>query len=288
MLNIKLKDMTLNEKLSNMYQHPFDELVQHLKSDGLIDMVQPPFLLGLQRDKDGHVAEGAEEWYTEADLKVMVFGREVHEWGWPKNDDGTPIISDDLVEAYELFYSQNYNDHCFMIDTDAHLSKSPFFRTGFNGLIEDGINERLKKQYPGKRAAYLWNEISKLSTTEGISRKVSSHIHEYERKYFHVIPKEIELLKPDVVIFLTGFKDPYDSYIHENFNVEASLSVGNISTNDVIKLKLQGIPLAYKTHHPGANKVTGHIHFLDKEKGIHYNAISDDIAANFKTIWPQT
>ena len=161
------------------------------------------------------------------------------------------------------------------------LAKSPFFRTGFNGLIEDGINERLKKQYPGKRAAYLWNEISKLSTTEGISRKVSSHIHEYERKYFHVIPKEIELLKPDVVIFLTGFKDPYDSYIHENFNVEASLSVGNISTNDVIKLKLQGIPLAYKTHHPGANKVTGHIHFLDK-KGIHYNAISDDIAANFK------
>ena len=34
MLNIKLKDMTLNEKLSNMYQHPFDELVQHLKNRG--------------------------------------------------------------------------------------------------------------------------------------------------------------------------------------------------------------------------------------------------------------
>ena len=174
-----------------------------------------------------------------------------------------------------------------MIDTDAHLSKSPFFRTGFNGLIEDGINERLKKQYPGKRAAYLWNEISKLSTTEGISRKVSSHIHEYERKYFHVIPKEIELLKPDIVIFFTGFDGSYDSYIRENFNVEATLSVGNISTNDAVRLNLQGIPLAYKTHHPGVTAIAGN-GLTNAEKWNHYNAILDDIAANFKTIWPQT
>ena len=45
--------MVLNEQLSNMYQPYFNELIAHLKSDGLVDKVQPPFLLGLNREKEG-------------------------------------------------------------------------------------------------------------------------------------------------------------------------------------------------------------------------------------------
>lgn len=73
--------MVLNEQLSNMYQPYFNELIAHLKSDGLVDKVQPPFLLGLNREKEGKVSIGDETWYTQADLKVMIFGKEVHEWG---------------------------------------------------------------------------------------------------------------------------------------------------------------------------------------------------------------
>ena len=94
------------------------------KSDGLIDMVQPPFFW-VCNDKDGHVAEGAEEWYTEADLKVMVFGREVHEWGWPKMMMVLPLSRMTSLRHTNCSTLQNYNDHCFMIDTDAHLSKKP-------------------------------------------------------------------------------------------------------------------------------------------------------------------
>lgn len=178
--------MVLNEQLSNMYQPYFNELIAHLKSDGLVDKVQPPFLLGLNREKEGKLSIGDETWYTQADLKVMIFGKEVHEWGWPKLENGTQLGSDDLVEAYEVFYSENYRDTFFLTDGNSKLSKSPFFRTGFNGLM-DGINERLKKVYPGKRAAFLWNEISKLSTMEGRSRKVDDPmIHQCELDYFHL------------------------------------------------------------------------------------------------------
>ena len=62
--------MVLNEQLSNMYQPDFNELIAHLKSDGLVDKVQPPFLLGLNREKEGKVSIGDETWYTQADLKV--------------------------------------------------------------------------------------------------------------------------------------------------------------------------------------------------------------------------
>lgn len=274
--------MALNEQLNNIYQPYFNELITHLKNDKLIDKVQPPFLLGLNREKDGNVSVGDETWYTQANLKVMVFGKEVHEWGWPKLEDGAQLISDDLVEAYEMFYSENYRDTFFLTDSNSKLSKSPFFRTGFNGLM-DGINERLKKVYSEKKVAFLWNEISKLSTREGRSRKVHDSIHRYETDFFHVIPQEIELLKPDIIIFLTGFGEPYDQYIHENFHIQSTSSVDNISINDVIKMELKEVSLAYKTHHPGTTNVAGHS-LKDAERWNHYNAILDDIAANFNKI----
>lgn len=258
-------------------------MIAHLKSGGLVDKVQPPFLLGLNQEKEGKVSIGDETWYTQADLKVMIFGKEVHEWGWPKLENGAQLGSDDLVEAYEVFYSENYRDTFFLTDGNSKLSKSPFFRTGFNGLM-DGINERLKKVYPGKRAAFLWNEISKLSTMEGRSRKVvDPMIHQCELDYFHVIPQEIELLKPDVVIFLTGFGEPYDRYINENFHILSTSSVGNISMDDVVKLELEEVPLAYKTHHPGTTAVARH-GLNDAERWNHYNAILADIDANFDKI----
>lgn len=274
--------MTLNEQLSNMYRPYFNELIAHLRSDKLIDKVQPPFQLGLNRDKDGNIAIGDETWYTNADLKIMIFGKEVHEWGWPTLDDGAQLVSDDLVEAYEVFYSENYRDTIFQTDNDNKLSKSPFFR-GMNVLM-DVINEALNKLYPGKKPAFIWNEISKLSTMVGRSRKVDDSIHEYEFKYFHVIPEEIKLLKPDIVIFLTGFGKPYDEYIKkENFQIQSISPVGNISKDDVIKLDLKEVPLAYKTHHPGTTTVNGH-GLNDAEKRTHYYAIRDDIAANLNKI----
>lgn len=273
--------MRLNEMLNAMYQPHFNELMARLEDDGFIDHVQPPFQLGLMREESGKIAEGDETWYTKADLKVMIFGKEVHEWD-PKLENNEKIQSDDLVEAYEQFYSKNYCDQFFRIDSDCRLSKSPFFRTGFNGLM-DGVNERLEKLYPEKKAAFLWNNISKLSTRKGRSRKVNDCIHQYELKYYHIIPKEIELLRPDIVIFLTGFGSPYDSYIHENFTVESISAVGDISTNDAIKLKLSEVPLAYKTHHPGTTSVGGR-GLNDAERWKHYNAILDDIAENFNRI----
>lgn len=274
--------MKLNDKLSEMYQPHFDALVEQLKNDKIIDEVQPLFLLGLNREEKGSISIGDETWYTQADLKVMVFGREVHEWGWPNPENNDKLQSDDLVEAYEKFYSANYSGKCFLTDSESKLGKSPFFRTGFNGFMY-GINKLLKNKYTNKKMAFLWNEISKLSSVEGISRRVGTSIHQYELDYFHVIPKEIELLKPDIVIFLTGFGEPYDGYIRENFTIRSTSGIGNISMDDVVKLDLEEVPLAYKTHHPGATIVRGR-GFTDEEKWEHYNAILGDIAANFDKV----
>lgn len=277
--------MTVNEQLMNMYEPLFNELIKHLEADGVKDTVLPPFLLGIERFENGNKS-GNEDWYTKADLKVMFFGRETHEWGWPELDPGEKLSSDDLVEAYEQFYGTNYRDKFFLVDTENRLSKSPFFSTGMNGFMS-GIVERLEKAYPSKRAAFIWNEISKLSSANGTA--ADSTAHELEKKYFHVIPSEINILKPDVIIFLTGFKDKYDGYIRENFDEESgypligSEPLPGVDENDAMKLNIKGIPLAYKTHHPQATHVNNKP--IDgAERWKHYNAILNDIKAHFGEI----
>lgn len=274
--------MTVNEVLCNAYEPRFNNLLEHLEKDGIKSQVQPPFLLGIERFTEEGNKTGNEEWYTNADLKVMLFGRETHIWGW----DDESSVSDGCVEHYEEFYGNNYREvregdvrGTFFLKEDI---KSPFIKIGLNGLMSI-IVEMLQKTYPNKRAAFLWNNISKLSSTDGTSVKLN--VHEYERKYFHVIPDEVRLLKPDVVVFLTGFGAKgakYDGYIKENFNEEEGYQIigeeglPGIALTDVVKLDIHGIPLAYKTHHPQGK---------DSSKlSDQYKAIANDIKAHLGEI----
>ncbi len=268
---------TLTEQLAELYQPKWEALRQQLDTQGI--KIQSPFMLGVALEHDnqgGYVDEG---WWTDADLKVMVFGQEPLDWPLPILTDGSQAQSDDFVELYQRFYSDNYKDgQYFLKDTDNHLAKNNFFNVGFNGIMS-GIKESiLDKSYPNKRVAYLWNNISKLST--GGRNGVSPEIHELEKEYFHVIPQEIEILKPDVLIFFTGpGKNVYYNYILENFNIQGDPSplAGN-DIDAVSKLNIEGISLAYKTYHPAAN-------IKGEERWGHYHAIIDDINKNIDNIF---
>ena len=215
----------------------------------------------------------------------MVFGQEPLDWPMPVLDGDTPVQSDDFVEQYQRFYSDNYNDGLnFLTDSDYHLAKNRFFSMGFNGIMSGIKDFILDESYPGKKAAYLWNNISKLSL--GGRKGVSGEIHELEMRYFHVIPQEIKILKPDVLIFLTGpGENTYYNYIRDNFNIKgAPMPLGENDVNAVSKLDIEGISLAYKTYHPTATKdADGGI--TDAEKWKYYHAILDDIKKHISEIF---
>lgn len=125
-------------------------------------------------------------------------------------------------------------------------------RLGVNGIM-DGVRKILK-DYPNKRVSIIWNEISKLSKRKGNGGEtVGQKIHDIERQYFPVIPEEVKIVKPDILIFFTGAEDSkYNAYIQENFNVIGNpIALSNLSTNDVAKLQIEGTKLSYITHHPG-------------------------------------
>ena len=264
----------LTKQLANLYEPKWKELKQQLDAKGI--KVQAPFMLGVALEHNNQGGYVDESWWTDADLKVMVFGQEPLNWPMPILDDGSQVQSDDFVELYQRFYSDNYKGEYFLTDSDNHLAKNKFFSMGFNGIMSGIKDFVLGEQYSDKKVAYLWNNISKLSV--GGRKGVDSGIHDLEIEYFHVIPQEIEILKPDVLIFLTGpGQHPYYSYIQDNFNVKGSpIPLAGNDIDAVAKLDIEGISLAYKTYHPTATK-DGDSGITDAEKWKYYHAILDDI-----------
>ncbi len=266
----------ITQKLSDMYAPKWEELKQALGER--INLIGPPLLLGVglrPEEKDG-MPYSDEAWYTDADLKVMIFGQENRAWGWPKDDETQEILtdSDDFIESYQDYWSSNYakGESPYL-----KIKNSPFFTTGFNGMMY-GINLRLHEKYPHKRAAFIWNDVSKLFDKEGTA--VSDDLHKLEMEHFKVIPEEVNLLKPDVAIFFTGFSEKYNRYIKENFEfTQEPTRVSDVPMDDVVKLHLGNIPLAYKTHHPRSPRNGD-----GETRWKFYNAILDDINANLDKI----
>ena len=96
----------------------------------------------------------------------------------------------------------------------------------------------------------MWNNISKLSTIDG--KPVDNHTHNIERQFLsRVIAQEIEILHPDIILFLTG---RYDAYIKESLGLtdEDFIPFSEFSVHDVAKVTIPGVKLAYRTCHPNA------------------------------------
>ena len=286
---------TLSDKLTTLYNDHWDDLIRQLDANGLRDKLQCPFLISLyrsgqereEREKaqeadDNWYAKKAdakhEEWYTKADLKIMFFGREPNWWVRYNEEGEDPADVGSVMVAYEDYLDDNYNA------VDAHFYKeridhrNRFLLFGVNGIMS-GIRELLK-DFPGKRVSLIWNEISKLSKRKGEGGEaVNTFEHSIEQRCFHVIPKEIEILKPDIVVFLTGPNETkYCDYIRENFNIIGEpMALSDLPIDDVSKLQLEEVKLAYLTHHPGympEGKKANDFHWTL------YNAILADIKEN--------
>lgn len=278
---------TLSEQLAELYNEKWKDFMEQIEANGLHGKLQCPFLVSLLRSgQQKEERENAkksdpnwyseketpehEEWYTKADIKIMFFGKEPH--GWEKDLD-----VGDLMGIYEDFLDDKYvvagNSGYFNED---EIGNTRMFRFAINGIMSC-IKDDILRAYPGKRVSMIWNNISKLSTFEG--RSVDSRTHEIEHKYFHVIPKEVEILKPNILIFFTGpGENTYYKYIRENFTMDGEpLPLASLSVHDVAKLPIREVELAYKTHHPNSR-------ISDKSHWDNYGAILTDIKENINQL----
>ncbi|KIM02991.1 MAG: hypothetical protein KN64_13340 [Sulfurovum sp. AS07-7] len=125
-----------------------------------------------------------EEAYESSDIKVMIFGQETYGWC---GGFGKSICY--CMKAYEEYFTKEgykKNQHSF-----------------FRGI--DFFKDELNNACPDKKIYYIWNNISKVGRYE--AKGVTQEIRDLERTTFPVIQEEMEILKPDIVIFLSGNRE---------------------------------------------------------------------------------
>lgn len=174
--------------------------------------------------------EGVED-YSEADIRVMVFGQETNGW-WtdlPEADSVTDIQM--LIDKYDEGFNTG----------DIFLLKTPFW----NGF--DKFRQMLGEKYPGKKIRYVWNNIVKIGKANGKGCPPDC-IYNIEREYFPVIAEEIKIIKPNVILFLTG--PDYDSKIADNFGQLQYSAIPPFPERELAKVSIPDVGFAFRMYHP--------------------------------------
>lgn len=239
-----------SEQLMELYEihwADYSSVLGEIASAETNDKLKPayPLLLTLNRWQD-HLLQ-SEDWYTGADIKVMLIGQETNEWAGDCDDFGTPpskvfdpeISLGAVAGIYENFWSSHYRDGKFDF-----RNKYGSFHYGLNQIIS-----LIDAKFAPMRVGYIWNNIIKTGKAKG-SGAPSSAIYEAELKYFNVIQEEIQILQPDILIFLTG---GYDQRIRDKFGSVFFEAVPNFAVNEVATISGENIHIpAFRTYHPAA------------------------------------
>lgn len=122
-------------------------------------------------------------------------------------------------------------------------------------FYEKNISLLLKQNEINKEPIFIWNNISKLGLSEG-KTGVNDKSRELERKYFNVVKGEFDIIKPDLVIFMTG--PTRDNDIKFNFEQVLFSKVSDFFSQRKMALVeidgIKGLRLYHPAYFSGFNK----------------------------------
>lgn len=180
--------MNINERLEELYNSKYSNA---LENKGELIMSNP-LLIKVDEEK-----------YNSSDIKVMIIGQETY--GWWEGVFGDKTVQE-LMDQYDGYLHNKLEN--------MRKKSSRAFWKGFK-YFEDEI----QKIHTDKNVYCIWNNIVKIGKDNKTG--ISDSIRDFERKYLSMVKKEIQILKPDIVIFLTGPNRDYDiKYNFDNVTFE--------------------------------------------------------------------
>ena len=216
--------MSINEQLQNLYSKHWDNLLLQLDNEDNKKHTNP-LLIKVDEEK-----------LTDADIRIMIFGQETKGW-WDKN--GFSRTVDEGMGRYKKFYCEQkfYKGY----------KRSAFWK-GFRFFQGE-----LNKHYKDQKISYIWNNISKIGKANG-KTGVLPRIRDIERGFFPVVREEVNIIKPDMIIFLTGPNRDHDTRFH--FPDVEFLSSGTSNTKrQLAKVTSKCLPtMAIRMYHPSFYK----------------------------------
>ncbi|MBD5256856.1 MAG: hypothetical protein HDS50_04375 [Bacteroides sp.] len=232
--------MTLNQQLMELYASKLKDL------PNLFSELNSSF------DKRDHnfswplLIRIWEEEYLSAPVKVMFFGQEATGWNNQTNNKIEENDEESLTEEY-LIHNMGRDK-----------MSSAFIRTMHS------LNIRLGNPDTN---CFVYNNILKFAKEDGHGYP-SDKVMDAEMRYLNVIQDEVDILKPEVCVFLTGVN--YDSDIEKKFNGVELLPVPGFEKNWLAQIKHPHLPQkSFRTYHPGR--------IMNSEDRIIYDKVLDKI-----------
>lgn len=210
----------LNKQLQETYQ----TYLNSIYSQPWEDNVSAPLLMNVFSD------------YEKMDKKVLIVGQETHSW-----EQMNRKLS--VQELQMIYINFNLGKPTLLRDGKKQRTlTSPFWN--FSRTFFHNVNKE-NTEVSRKTNGFLWTNISKFDCK---STTPNSKLQERNQAGFHLLKTEIEILKPDIVVFLTGTK--YDGWIDKVFNPqrEIIISEGFLTRLSVADESLP--PLTFQTKHP--------------------------------------
>jgi hypothetical protein len=173
--------MNINSKLKEIYEATWPALIE--SGHKITDPIPTnPMLLSFDED-----------FFSRADKRIMICGQET--WGW--GDFGSSV--EDCMNGYYSFFvdEEFYPGY----GKSAYWKAFRFFQAQFASL------------YPEQKIQFIYQNLSKIGRNDGATG-VTNEIRTLERQHFPVFKKEIELLQPDMILFLTGPDRDHDIHFH--------------------------------------------------------------------------
>lgn len=238
-----MNEKLLNHKLTELYQGNWDSyllgrnLLTRKKALGENLDYTRPLLIKL---KD-------EQAYMLADKRVMILGQETN--GWAEGGEMTPENS---MNKYVEFFGDGENVKW----------KGPFWNETKRFI------RLLKKKFPEQKIAYTYNNVVKIGKSSGIGFPGET-IYQIEMNHFDILKKEIDILKPQLLLFFSGVN--YEDRIRNKLGDFSKETVKSFSHDKLCRLVFadKNLPIAFRTLHPKAM----YIQKLDRYKYL--NSIID-------------
>jgi hypothetical protein len=216
--------MSINKLLYELYASKWEKLCEAMElnsGEGKAELANP-LMLYINDEKD----------FMTADVKVMLFGQNTGNWyGFDTCEGSLSEIMQSFTESFD--------------NREGSIGKYYSMGQGMNKFIND-----MNTRYSDKKIRYVWNNIVKIGFKS--SGTPPDRLYQIEKEHFAVIKDEITIIKPDIILFLTGLN--YDGKIKINFGELSFVTV--TSLNDIRKLAKIDMPefpfvkCAFRTYHP--------------------------------------
>lgn len=167
--------------------------------------------------------------FSQADKRILICGQET--WGWGKF--GSTV--DACMEDYRSFFidGEFYDGY----GISAFWKAFRFFESQFSEI------------FVGQKLQFIWQNLSKIGRDDG-ETGVTDEIRSLEREFFPVFREEMMILKPDIVLFLTGPDRDHDIRFHFP-NVEFSKAGDEPNLRQQAWVSSLGLPSAsLRLYHP--------------------------------------